>query len=174
MQDTLPTTVVKNTFSVSDLHRRADILQRFLEYYFFEPGTKNGKRTELIVAYYHDADAETIAHAEAVAAWGDDVLDAYTADNLYERILAFKQSIKSLPKITLYVPVRFTAIQIERIGMWCRKEVQEGIMLDLKIEPGAVGGCAFAYNNTFHDVSFAYFLNKERAKVIDLVRTYGK
>jgi hypothetical protein len=173
MKELLPASIVKNTFSASDLYRRADILQRFLEHFFFEPATSSDTRAHLIGTYYHDSDAETVGHASAVAAWGDEVLDAYSADNLYERIQELKHTVRSFPKLTLYVPVRFSAAQIERIGQWCRTQIQADIMLDLKIDPGAVGGCAFAYNNAFHDVSFSYYSNKERAAIVSLIRSYG-
>jgi peptidoglycan/LPS O-acetylase OafA/YrhL len=65
-----------------------------------------------------------------------------------------------MPKVTLYIPVHFSIAQIERIGTWFRTQVQADILLDLKIDPDAVGGCAFVYKNTFHDVSFSYFVNQ--------------
>ncbi|MFA7309713.1 MAG: hypothetical protein WC050_02305 [Candidatus Paceibacterota bacterium] len=164
--------VLKNTFSASDLYRRADILQRFFEHFFFELSSHTGERCDLIRAYYRDSDGETLGHAVAVAAWGAGVLDQFTAENLYERIREFKHAVQSLPKLTLYVPVHFPAAQIERIGRWCRTEIQPDVILDLRIDSGTVGGCAFAYHNAFHDVSFTYFSNKERKTLVDLVHSY--
>lgn len=171
MQQPISAPILKNTYSASDLYRRADMLQHFLEDSFFKTASKSGSRAELITTYYAQSDAETVNHAAAIAAWGSAVLDEYTADNLYERIRTLKLAVKSFPKLTLYVPVRLAAAQIERIGGWCRSQIQPDIMLDLKIDADTVGGCAFAYQNTFHDLSFSYFSHKERAAVLSLVQT---
>ncbi|MDB5238005.1 MAG: hypothetical protein JWM46_275 [Candidatus Kaiserbacteria bacterium] len=170
MEHVIPPSVLKNTFCISDLHRRADILQTFLEHFFFGTTPKTGSRAELIVSFYAQGDPETVQHAHAVAAWGDAVLDLYTEKNVYERIKLLKSLAASLPKLTLYIPVHFALSQIERIGEWCRAQVQPDILLDIKIDPEAVGGCAFVYKNTFHDFSFSYFADKQRAAILSLVQ----
>ncbi len=172
MADTIPAAVLKNTFSLGDFFRRVDIMQRFFEHFFFEATSLEGDRAQLLRTYYRDGDPETLTHANAVAAWGTDVLDTYTASNLYERVSEFKQTIRACPTLILYVPAHLSRIQIERISTWCRTNIKPTLILDLHIDPRVVGGCAFAYDNVYHDVSLTYFLKKQRAEILKLVRAY--
>lgn len=172
-QEKLPVAIVKNTYSVASLYRRVDLLQRFLEHFFFEGTSQDGDRAQLFRSYYREVDADMRHHVAAVAAWDGSVFDSFTAQNLYERIQAIKQAAKDLPHLTLYVPVHLTSMQIEPVGVWCRVYVQPDIMLDLRVDPAAVGGCALAYNDAFHDFSFSYFVTKERSALVKLVHDYG-
>lgn len=172
MQDALPAAVFKNTYSVGDLYHRADLLQRFLEHYFFETHDSHESRIDLLKMYYRDVDPETASHVAAIAAWGSEFADLFSAENVYEKMRAFKASARSYEKLTLYIPVHFGPAQMERIGSWCRAKVAPEVMLDLRIDPTAVGGCAFVYRNTFHDFSFTYFASNVRSKLVDLLRRY--
>jgi len=172
MQEVLSSAILSNTFSMTDLYRRADLLQRFLENAFFEVKALGAKRVPELRAYYRDSDPETAAHAAAIATWGEEKLAEYSAENLYDRIRALKQAVRTLPKLTLYVPVHFAPAQTERIGAWCRSTIAPDIILDLRIDPAAVGGCAFVYNSSFHDVSFTYFSRKSRAALVDMIRRH--
>lgn len=174
MNTALPDTILKNTFSLGDMYTRADLLGRFFEHLFFGAAEREGARAHLIHAYYQSADPETQAHADAIAAWGDDVLNTYTAENLYERVHELKQAAEANSKIVLYVPVRLSTAHIERIGVWCRTNVQPNIILDLKVDPSTVGGCAFAFNNLLHDVSLSYFVKKQRPEMLKILHAYDK
>jgi F0F1-type ATP synthase delta subunit len=164
--------VLKNTYSTTELHRRADLLQRFFEHLFFESKTGEGDRVALLKQYYHDADENMKRHVEAVAAWGAPLLGSFTAGNLYERVLELKQAAKALPTLTLYVPTHLTSDQIQPIGIWCRAYVRSDIMLEIKTDPEAIGGCEFAYNDRFHDFSFSYFAKAKRSELVKLVHEY--
>jgi hypothetical protein len=177
-KESLPAIVVKNTYTLSALYKRLDLLQRFLEHYFFG-GRKEGApvpqgdRVELLKEFYRDADADLRYHVDAVTAWERSVIDSFTAQNLYERIQGLKEKAKGLPTLTLYVPMHLSSVQLEPIGVWCRAHVEKDIVLDVRIDPASVGGCELAYNNTFHDLSFSYFVAKERPALTKFVHDYN-
>lgn len=173
MQDKVLTPILRNTFSMSDFYQRADMLQRFLEHRFFEKGEGEKNIVESIREYYKGKDSEILVHVEAIVAWGEAVLTSFTSDTVYERMRSLKQSVQELPQLTIYVPVHFSPAQIEPIGVWCRAYLHSDIMLEVQVDPETVGGCAFAYKNTFHDFSLAYFAKKERQALTKLVHEYG-
>lgn len=168
----LPATILKNTYSVTDLYTRLDMLQRFFEHYFFESGEPKGERGKLFSEFYKDADADVRFHVDAVAVWDGTAFESFTEQNLHARMQELKQAIAAVPMLTLYVPAHFTSAQIEPIGIWCRAYVQSNVLLDLHVDPDVVGGCAFVHNNAYHDISFSYFVEKERAALMQLVQKY--
>ena len=175
MTDSLPTNIINNTFTVADLSRRADLLQSFFEHSFFVAEKPAADRVEAFRAYCKGAASGIEPHdVEAITAWGAELFDSLDAKNLYERIRALKQAGESLPRLTLYVPVHFGAQQIERLGSWCRANVRPELMLDIKVDPKTVGGCAFALDSAFHDFSFDYFAQKERSALVKLVHDYAE
>ena len=174
MPDSLPTPILNNTFTLTEFYRRAEILERFLEHLFFDKAAEPSRdRAREMRAFYKDANGEDRAHAEAVIAWGDDVLAPFNANNVYDGVRALKRAAESLPRLTLYVPVRFSAEQTAPIGAWCRAHIEQNIMLDIKVDPATVGGCAYAYRDMYRDFSLQYFVAKERDAFLTLTRTYG-
>lgn len=165
--------VLKNTFSVADLYRRADVLKRFLEFAFFKTAGEPHDRTALMRSFCEqDPTGTDRLDCEAVAAWGPAVFDAINPDNLYDSVTRLKRLSEELPVLTLYVPVRLGAPGVERIATWCRTNLSPDVILDVRIDPSSVGGCKFAYNNAFHDVSFAYFEKKARGALVERMRSY--
>ncbi len=169
----LSAAILENTFSLADLYERVNIMQHFLEQYFFDATPKQGLRIDLLRALYHENDLETLAHVNAISAWGPEILETYTTSNMYDRIRDLKFAAESCPRIVLDVPVVFTTPLIERIGRWCRANVHPAIMLELRVRPEAVGGCIFSYNNVLHDVSLSYFAKKERAELLKVIHSYA-
>lgn len=171
--ETYPSAILKNTYTLYALYKRLDLLQRFFEHYFFEGEATAGRRAQLLQEYYRDADADLRFHIGAIAAWDGEVLDSFTAQNLYDRLQVLKQSAKELPVVTLYVPTHLTSEQLGPIGIWCRAYVHTSIMLDMRVDPSSVGGCTLVYNNVFHDFSLSYFVSKQRSELVKLVHEYG-
>lgn len=173
MNETLPQSILSNTYSVNDAYHRIDMLQRALEHAFFEGGEQRQDRAAMVRAHYEGSDPESRMHAAAIAAWGEGVLDTVASDTLYARIQSLKEAVKASSKLTLYAPVHLTSEHIKWIGEWCRAELQRDMLLDLKVDPSAVGGCTLVYQNTFHDLSFTYFARKQREKLVQLVASYA-
>ena len=173
MGNFLPEAVLKNTSSEADLYRRLDMLKRFFENLFFQEGTHDGDRADLLRTYSRESDAETRYHAGAIAAWGDDILNGITAANLYDRLSELGEVVHDVPKLTLYVPVHFGPAHIERIGSWCRTHVHPNVLLDMRVDSSAVGGCKFAYNNAFADMSLSHYLESTRPQLTRIIQTYG-
>lgn len=169
----LSNSILKNTYSLTELYRRLDLLQRFLEHSFFSESADKHASMARLREYYGNADIELRLEVDAIAAWDKSIFDAFTAQNIYQRVEELKRSIEALPRLTLYSPVHLSSADVATIGQWCRAYVNSELMLDLRVDPSTVGGCAFAYNNTFHDISFSYFAEKERAALVKLVHDYG-
>lgn len=173
MTEALPAVVLENTFTLNDVYQRANMLSRFFEKYFFDAHRSEDERTQVFEAEYRGADADTLSHVRATAAWGPEFFNAFSAENMYERIRTLKEAAEILPRLSLDVPVPFSAEHVERIGLWCRTNVQPNVMLELRVRPESVGGCVFVYNNILHDVSLSYFAAKHRAELLSVVRAYG-
>ena len=72
------------------------------------------------------------------------------------------------------MPVAFDEAAVAHVGMWCREEVGPHIMLDIIVDPDTTGGCAFVYNDTYHDHSLGHAMEAHKGVVTELLNAYAK
>ncbi|OGG53760.1 hypothetical protein A2851_02650 [Candidatus Kaiserbacteria bacterium RIFCSPHIGHO2_01_FULL_53_29] len=169
--DEVLTRMLENTYTKADFYRRTDLMQEFLEHVLFNGEKHSDSRALRFRDWEKGRDDE--ATFGAVVAWGDTVLDSFTPENLHVRIKEQKQELETLPEIVLYVPVALSPLHVASLGAWCRMHVRKNTLLRLMVEPAVAGGCAFAFDNVYHDFSLRYFMQKNHPALIELVRTYG-
>jgi len=163
--------ILANTYTTSDAYKRLLVLEDVLQHTLFEKGGGTTTREQHLYSQYQSP-AERAA-AEAVAAWGTQLFDAFNKENLNADIQALKNSIEELPRMVVYAPVIFEAKHIEEIGSWCRKNIDSRILLDLRIDPQATGGCMFVWHDTLHDFSLRYFLKKRDSEFRKIIADHS-
>jgi hypothetical protein len=107
--------------------------------------------------------------AAAVAAWGEDALVALGAGDIAGTFTELTNRIASLPEFVLYAPVRLSPASLERIGSWCRQHVDGKLLIDARINPEVVGGCAYVWKDHYYDFSLRYFMNKHQHEISALM-----
>ena len=123
----LLTTMLENTYTQADIHRRLSVLRQCVEYAVF---------TETDMSYEEEctlflSKLENREDAIAVQAWGDDVFRAFTKKNIGALIQELQEKIDMLPLLKLYVPVALPEEEVAKTAKWCRAEVREGMLLIL-------------------------------------------
>ncbi len=158
--------MLRNTYTTDDLIERLGLMRKYYNVRLFADG-KNAVLREVLK---DDCDERTITVLET---WNK----TFTAESIqplvvFEALDAVQEDLTGLPAVTLYVPVRFTSEQTEKFGTWFRENVQPNILLSLHIDPRATGGCSFIWNNTYHDFSLRYFMNKQREAIVTSFNKY--
>ena len=163
--------MLSNTYTIADAYKRLLLLEDFLQHSLFGNAAESGKSaTQLLKARYLGGKEHEIA--EAVALWGDSTVAYFTADNVHTEMEALKAAFGSLPALTLYAPVYFDQPQIREIGEWCRANIDKRLMIDLRVDPKAAGGCVFVWKNKLHDFSLGYFMRKHSNEFDGIVRSF--
>ncbi len=170
MLDSALDKILNNTFTKQDLYSRLGVVKECLENILFTAEDDGTSRVFLCAQFAKETGRPEMA--SFIEEWGTEVLDVFTADELYNQIEELKQKAEALPTVVLYVPVLLENKEVERVGRWCRGELDSRVMIDLMIDPRAIGGCAFVWQGKYHDFSLNYFLNKHSGEIRDLIKSY--
>lgn len=163
------TTILSNTYTLTDFRYRTGLLKQFLETFLFQTGGGGaGSRTEQLNTFFaeQEVDEET---REAMRAWGEEFLEQFTADTVYDTIAQVQEEGEAAPQLTLYVPVRLPHEHIADVGAWLREQLHRHLLLRVRVDPGAVGGCAFIWNGTYYDFSLKYFTRQHHSELRELL-----
>lgn len=171
MMSTILEQLCAQTYTPSDLHRRLGLLQECFEEVFYHIKIEEGSIADAVVAH-----SETVGSQEDIAflrALPNDVWKEFAAGNFIDVIASLKKESEILPTLTLYVPVLFDESALAGVALWCKEEVHKGILLELIVKPSTVGGCAFVYNDTYHDVSLSHMMANNKGAVKALLSSYA-
>ena len=86
--------------------------------------------------------------------------DAGDGHTRAEDLHAARRALEGVPTLTLYVPAPLAPGSVASVARWCRREIDPTLLLDIKIDRAAAGGCLFAWQGVLHDFSFTYFLRQ--------------
>jgi len=158
--------ILNNTFSKTDYLRRLTILREFLEKKYFSDGNMIFLDfLNQIKASQHDR--------EATALWDVNFFNLFTKDNLYLVINSLVASLKSLPILTVYLPVMLDDYQIDELGRWFRTNINPEVLMDIKINLLLVSGCAYVWKGKYHDLSLHFFLSKKQSVINKIIEAYA-
>lgn len=152
-------TMLKNTYTTDALMERIGLMRTYYNSRLFQEKTDVTIRNAL----GEECDEYTL---QALEKWNSSFeKDGIQPLVVYEALETVQEDLSGIPSVTLYVPVRFNPEQIEKIGEWFRENVQPNILLALRIDPRATGGCSFIWKDVYYDFSLRYFIDKYRKKI---------
>jgi hypothetical protein len=160
-------TMLQNTYTTDDLVERLGLMRKYYNKRLFTE-SENVTLREVIAG---DCEEHTL---QALEYW----VAVFTKENIqplviFETLDSVQEDLGGVPSVLLYVPIRFTPVQIESFGKWFRENVQPNILLSLHIDPRATGGCSFVWKNTFYDFSLKYFIDKQRDDIVTMFNKYS-
>jgi len=162
-------TLCATTYTVADMRRRLGLLQEGAEVALF-----NNQTTDTVAAIKAAvSERGKEGDVAAMVEWTDDVFAQFTASNIRERITALQQAVAALPIMTLYIPVAFPAKDLAAMATWCREACAPQLLFDVRINPRMAGGCAFVWNDTYHDFSFVAQSKKHPGVITKQLQTYA-
>jgi len=158
--------MLENTYTTDDLVERIGLMRKYYSERLFVEGS--------MVSLSNVLKSECQPHTlEALTIWER----AFTESEIqplivYEALDTVQEELSTMPSVTLYVPVRFSQEQVAGIGQWFRDNVQPNILLSLRIDPRATGGCGFIWKNRYYNFSLHYFMQARREKMIEMFTTH--
>jgi hypothetical protein len=158
----------KNTFTVGDMRRRLGLLQESVEFALFDNKTTDTAAAIKATIAKRGTDEDVVA----VTAWGDGVFAVFTSSNIRKYILALQEAVDMLPVMTMYIPVAFPETELADMAIWCREQCAPQLLFDVRIDPQVAGGCAFVWNDTYHDFSFLAQSKKYPRLITEQLNTY--
>jgi len=168
-QVTLLQTLCATTYTVADMRRRLGLLQEAAEVAIFNDQTTD--TVDAIKAAITDRGNEP--DVVVMMDWDDATFAQFTAGTIRERIVVLQQAVDALPIMTLYIPVAFPAKDLAAMATWCREACAPQLLFDVRINPRMAGGCAFVWNDTYHDFSFVAQSKKHPGVITKQLQTYA-
>ena len=158
--------MIENTYTTDDLVERLGLLRKYYDKVLFTDAADATVRSIL----EGECDERTLALLETWAA----TFEKQKIQPLvvYEALDTVQEDMAGVPAVTLYVPVRFTVEQVEQLGSWFRENVQPNVLLSLHIDPRTTGGCAFIWNDVYHNYSLRYYIDKRRDEITEVFNKY--
>jgi len=160
--------MLKTTFVKADLMRRIRIVREYLEQKFFTPGEKKN------LDVFLESQGEPKDEQSLITTWGDDFFSSFSATNAYDYLEYMTSRVKDIPVVNLYVPVELDFAQTMKIGQWFRENVDTWLLIEFHQEPATFGGCAYAWNGTYHDYSFHHAIHTHIKEIRSVLDTFAK
>lgn len=159
--------LLETTYTKANLSRKAMLLEEFFSKYFFTENQEGEKREGFKNFLLEENVGEYLR--SSLLALSNDFYNQFSADNFRQLLNQLKEEEKNRPHITIYVATLLPPIEIEKLGKWARDNVAPGIFMDIEIDGGVVGGCAFVWNGVYHDYSLRYYIDKKRTEIRTLL-----
>ncbi len=166
----LLTTILTNTYATKDFAHRVNLLQEFLESFFFQPH-EHPNLIFLLNDFFVKKD-ESRDEFNALNAWSYPFYNQFNAQNLYPLLAHLRQAADNLPVVTLFVPFSPELYEVPRLGKWFRANVGPTVLMEIKTDPRLLGGCALSWKGIYKDFSMRYYLQKSRTAILKVIGEY--
>lgn len=164
----LLSTIIQNTYSTADLNRRISLARQYTEGLLFA-----GEMTS--PADFAKKRSLNLEDGQSLAQWDKEFFSEFTPENVYARFNKLKEEAKKLPVITVYLPFNPDYDDIVRIGIWLRKTLADPrIVMDIKINPNLLGGCAYVWKGVYHEFSLHHFVKKNKEEIKKVFEEYER
>lgn len=167
---TLLETILTNTYTKADLEHRLGLLKEFLEFQFFKPH-QNLNLTYLLNDFINEK-KEPRDEFNALFAWGFDFFNRFKEQNLYENLKEIGAQSLELPVVEMFLPIVLPIYEVPKLGNWLRENVSKNILVDLRLDPKLIGGCALAWKGTYRDFSLRFYIEKRKESVQKVIEDY--
>jgi hypothetical protein len=159
-------TMLENTYTTDDLIERLGLMRLYYGKKIFAKGAT------LTINDVLDGECEAYT-LDILRQWEK----SFETNNIqpivvYEALDTVQEEVASMPSVILYVPVRFTGEHVVRFGTWFRTHVQPNILLTLRVDPRAAGGCSLIWKNTYYDFSMHYYIQRHRDDIVTMVQNH--
>ena len=158
-------------YTTEDAHTVLELLKEFLEYFFFSEH-EAVSHSEILKTFIKEKSV-TDTGADMLKALPDQFWETFTRGNMYEQIDTFAKTFNSLPRIVLYVPAKLPYGEVKKVGEWMHSNVTKDLLMDIKVDLRAIGGCKFAWKGVYYDFSLRYFIKKHKRELVSMMKEYG-
>lgn len=148
--DTLLPTILQNTYTLSSLKHKLNILKAYLLHQFFG-----------------------VPSDEKEADWIKGLpLQNISKDNVYEVFKSMEQAIAKLPTLTIYLTFEADDQSLAQIGIFARKAYLPSLLLDIKYDPNLIAGCSLVWKGVYKDYSLRAKIEEKKQEILTGFKKY--
>ena len=98
----------------------------------------------------------------------------FSPSDINQKFVQLEEAVDELPDFTVIVPISLPPAEVSRLGQWSRANVRSDVMVSIRVDPQAVGGCMVVWQGMYLDMSLRYFFTKNRDALTELVHSEQK
>lgn len=159
--------IINSSLSRSDIHRRLRLIREYLEKKYFSG-------TEISLDSCIQQQGGSARDIEVMQTWGEEFWSSFPKDKAYKMLSEMENKIKTYPSVSLYVPKELDSSEQESMGNWVRKTFETPPLLDIRIDPTLIVGCAVASGGYYREYSLRYFLDQKREGIKQILEQFSK
>ena len=103
-----------------------------------------------------------------------EVLAELTKENSSQIFDSSKQEIETLKLLIVYLSFDPEKESIDKIGKWVKENISKDMLMEIKISPKLIAGCALSYNGFIKDFSIKSRIEQNRAEVLANLQRFNK
>lgn len=153
--------VIQNTYSLQSLHKRVNFLKNFFNHKLFSDN-KSAKAESL----FSGEDLEWLKSL------GPEFEQSFNSKNFDEILEDISQQAKNLTVLVIYFAIDLPVEKIDEIGALIRQDFNKNIIIDVKIDPTLLAGCALVYKGVYKDYSVRQQIEQNRANILTEFKTF--
>ena len=156
MSDIL-STILNNTYTLTQLNRRILVLKTFLEQQFFASQPPQALPSQ------PDPYLKTLP---------PDLLTKFNKDNLSTIFKDLEEEIQKIQALTLYLTFDPDETTIVSIGEFVRRTFASLILLDIKYDPNLIAGAAIVWEGIYRDYSLRSKIEEKKTEVLQSFKQF--
>lgn len=145
--------LIEHTYSRAEYASRVGLLRSFFEWVFFTAHETNV--TVASIERYETAMHVAVRDAAFLRALPVSFWEGWTQENFYDQLERITALAATMPVLTITVAVPFALAQVDAIGLWARRSVDQKILVECITDPALGAGCQVVWQEHLHDYSFA-------------------
>ncbi|OGE27009.1 hypothetical protein A3H85_01245 [Candidatus Daviesbacteria bacterium RIFCSPLOWO2_02_FULL_40_8] len=151
--------ILTSTYTTNDVYRRIRALKQFLLNQLFASAIQS-----------------FTSSSESDSAWlsslGTEFYAQFNQQNIYQMIEALEKQVKSIQPLIIYLPFEIPEGEVVRIGMKIRTDLGKNLLLNFKVDPTLIAGCAIVWNSQLRDYSARARINQNKPQILSIIKEY--
>lgn len=148
--DNILATILKDTFSLSQLKHRLRIL-----------------KSNLVETLFSEA-TTTVSPADLnwLKSLPPTFYSQFNKDNIYSIFFELDIAVRKSAVLTVYLAFEPDDTTVSQIGLFARKTFLPSLLLDVKLDPNLIAGAALVWKGMYRDYSIKAMLEAKKAEIL--------
>ncbi len=183
MKPDISTLFLSKVYTKPQSYRGIRVIKDFVNFIFYELGqdVKDEKfDLSVTLSEFEIKSLKRISNQyiseelKILRSFNKDFFSLFDKNNLNQNLKELENHINATKTIIIYVPFDMPDSELERLGVWVKKNLGSQTIFELSFDPSLIGGCALSYNGIFKDYSLRQKIKDNREKITQMLLSFRK
>jgi len=151
------TTILKDTYSLSQLRHRLNVLRAYF-----------------LTKFFGSTVSESLSKKDS--SWLESLppifYEQFNKDNVYQIFAAIEKEVNKLPVLTIYLAFEADDTSLQQIGNFVRTTLNLCLLLDPKLDPKLIAGAALSWKGVYKDYSLRARIEERKTEILRDLKKY--